>query len=314
LWRLIFFFCLLVFQFGNFNDFPGKKQKTKIPVQMITVNTIAELRQHLDGVRQKGPSIGFVPTMGALHQGHVSLLERAKAENQITVCSIFVNPTQFNDPKDLERYPRTPEKDSLLLKEAGCDFLFMPIASEMYPSGYSQPLIQLGSLDEVMEGRKRPGHFKGVVLIVSLLFDAVQPHKAYFGQKDFQQVAVIREMTRQLHYPIQIIACPIMREPGGLAMSSRNVLLSPEERQNAQGISHILVTTKELSASTPLPELIHWAETEITRIPGMELEYFSIADANTLLPVQTLSDATSVVACIAVKLGKVRLIDNILLK
>ncbi|HEV7230057.1 MAG TPA: pantoate--beta-alanine ligase [Bacteroidia bacterium] len=282
---------------------------------MRTLQTIPELQNQLADLRKKGRQIGFVPTMGALHPGHISLIERAKAENGIVVCSIFVNPTQFNDPKDLERYPRTPEKDAGMLQEAGCDLLFTPEIKEMYPSGMVQKNpLNLGMLDKVMEGRHRPGHFEGVIQIVGRLFEIVGPDRAYFGQKDFQQVAVIREMVRQTGSPVEIIACPILREPNGLAMSSRNMLLSAEERERAAGIYVLLKRLKEMAPSSPSSALQEYAALFISSVPGMTLEYLEVADSQTLLPVKAISDAPGVVACIAVKLGKVRLIDNIILK
>jgi len=282
---------------------------------MITLQTVAEIQEKLADSRKKGLKTGFVPTMGALHKGHISLIERAKAENNIVICSIFVNPTQFNDPKDLERYPRTLDTDSRMLEMAGTSILFSPQVKDIYPEGMNQvPPIELGMLDKVMEGRLRPGHFRGVVQVVSRLFDIVQADVAYFGQKDWQQVAVIREMVRQLRYPIQIVACPIVREADGLAMSSRNVLLSPEERSVVSGIYKTLSVVKDLSATKPLAELIDFALDSISKIKGMSPEYFEIVDAQTLLPVTKMNDAESIVACTAVKIGKVRLIDNMILK
>jgi pantoate--beta-alanine ligase len=282
---------------------------------MRTLQTIPELKSQLADFRRKGQQIGFVPTMGALHPGHISLIERAKAENGIVACSIFVNPTQFNDPKDLERYPRTLEKDSIMLQQAGCDLLFSPEVGEMYPQGMAQKnSINLGMLGKVMEGRQRPGHFEGVIQVVGRLFEILEPNRAYFGQKDFQQVAVIREMIRQTGSSIKIISCPILREPNGLAMSSRNVLLSPAERELASGIYTLLKQVKERAPSTPSSSLLEYAAQFISGIPGMALEYLEIADSQTLLPVKTLQDAPGVVACIAVRLGKVRLIDNIILR
>jgi pantoate--beta-alanine ligase len=282
---------------------------------MVLFKTKAELHQFLKEARNRGQEVGFVPTMGALHPGHISLITRAKSENNLVVCSIFVNPTQFNDPKDLERYPITPEKDSRLLEEAGCDVLFLPNVKEMYPDESTPPPSpDLGSLDKVMEGKLRPGHFQGVVQIVSRLFDAVQPHRAYFGQKDFQQLAIIRQMSAQLGYKTLIIGCPIIREPDGLAMSSRNVLLTPTERKLARAISQTLFLIKELTTLEPVPKLLALVSDKIASVPGMTLEYFEIVNAVSLLPVNEISDAKSVVACIAVKLGSIRLIDNILLK
>jgi pantoate--beta-alanine ligase len=280
---------------------------------MIRVQTPSELKKILIGFRNQGLKIGFVPTMGALHPGHISLITAAKAENDKVICSIFVNPTQFNDPRDLEKYPRNLEKDSSMLNEAACDVLFIPEIKDIYPNGTAkQSEVDLGLLDQVMEGQQRPGHFKGVIQVVSLLFDLVQPDKAYFGQKDFQQVAVIRRMVQVLDYPVQIIACPIIRESDGLAMSSRNVLLTPENRAKAPLISRLLFQVKAMFNSDPLKDLIAMAKTEINKIPGMELEYFEIVDFDTLLPLQHRNPEVQAIACIAVKLGNIRLIDNVL--
>jgi len=282
---------------------------------MIILKTKEELAKHLQLAREKNQQIGFVPTMGALHPGHISLIERAKLENDRVVCSIFVNPTQFNDPKDLERYPITPEKDIALLEKAGCDVLFMPAVAEMYPPGQPEtPALDLHNLDKVMEGKQRPGHFQGVVLIVSRLFDAVLPDRSYFGQKDFQQLAIIRLMAKQLGYRTQIIGCPIIRESDGLAMSSRNVMLSPNERRIAPLISKTLFQVKEKASVEPVDTLIAFVQKTITAVPEMSLEYFEIVDASSLLPVAGLHSVQSVVACIAVKLGSIRLIDNVLLQ
>ncbi len=282
---------------------------------MELIKTRSELRIYLNSARKKGSKIGFVPTMGALHPGHISLIERAKSENNIVVCSIFVNPTQFNNPADLERYPKTPEKDQKMLIEAGCDLLFLPNIDEMYPPGDPQtPVLNLGKLDQVMEGKHRPGHFQGVIQIVSRLFDVVEPDRSYFGQKDFQQLAVIREMVRKLGYHVQVIGCPIIRGKNGLAMSSRNILLSPHERERAAGIYVTLLEVKKLSSTTPVKELLDLAVERLASIEGLSCEYFEIADSSTLLSVNSMNDADSVIACVAVWMGKVRLIDNIFLK
>ncbi len=285
---------------------------------MITLETIPELKLKLAGIREKKLEIGFVPTMGALHPGHISLIKRAKEENAAVICSIFVNPTQFNDPQDLEKYPRTPEKDMDLLQKAGCDLLFMPKTEEMYPGKdpfvSTHKKVDLGALAHVMEAQQRPGHFEGVIQIVSKLFDCVNPTRSYFGQKDFQQVAVIRAMVKQLGYTTAIIACPTLREPDGLAMSSRNVLLTPEDRKKAPLIYKTLSEVKEMALCQPLDSLQEYGREKLGNAPGMKLEYFQIADAATLLPVKSMNDAPSIVACVALKLGKVRLIDNMILK
>jgi pantoate--beta-alanine ligase len=315
---------------------------------MLIFEKVNDLKKHLTAQRKAGKTIGFVPTMGALHKGHVSLIERSKAENDITVCSIFVNPTQFNDKNDLDKYPRPIEADKKILEGAGCDVLFAPGAKEIYPQGqgtrdegrgmgglgnkdlgitgttiktqdqrpktkdYLQ--VNLGDLDKVMEGTRRPGHFEGVVQVVSRLFDIVDPDKAYFGQKDFQQQTIIKEMVRQLNYGVQIVTCPIVRESDGLAMSSRNVRLKPSERAVASIISETLFMVKKLAEKLSVEELSMLVESEITEGSLTELEYFQIVDAKTLQPVPNLDKAESAVACIAVKVGQVRLIDNVILK
>ena len=288
---------------------------------MLVFEHIEALQKHLRPLKTL-QSIGFAPTMGALHKGHASLIDRAKAENDIVVCSIFVNPTQFNDPQDLEKYPRTIEADKKILESSGCDILFFPSVNEIYPQkgqearGEGQGKIDLGNLDFVMEASQRPGHFKGVVQVVRRLFDIVEPHKAYFGQKDFQQFAVIKEMVRQLKYKIEIVPCPIVREPDGLAMSSRNVRLTNDERKLAPLIFKTLkdVRCKMEDGRCNLDELKKTAFGQIASCNQMHLEYFEIVDEKTLLSVIDLSKSNEIVACIAVKLGQIRLIDNIILK
>jgi len=277
----------------------------------------ADLQAYLRGQRADNKSIGFVPTMGALHDGHIQLVKRARAENSLAVVSIFVNPTQFNNPEDLEKYPRMEEADKILLIQAGCDALFMPPVSEIYSQAeldQNGPGIDLGELDRVMEGRHRPGHFKGVVQVVSKLFDIVQPHKAYFGEKDFQQLTVIRELVRQTGSPVEIVACPTVREADGLAMSSRNMRLSPEERKAAPRISAVLFRVRQMAErESSVKKLKDFAEAELRAEPLFTLEYFEIADAITLQPITSLHGRGNAVACVAVRLGKVRLIDNVIL-
>lgn len=294
---------------------------------MIIFYSIPELKKHLNSIRNQQKTIGLVPTMGALHKGHISLINAAKAQSDVVVSSIFVNPTQFNDPNDLKNYPRTMDTDQELLTNAGCDILFAPEISEIYSpkelelkrqqiedkSWSNGKNIDFGLLDKIMEGADRPGHFNGVAQVVSKLFRIIAPHKAFFGQKDFQQVAIIRSMVKQLEIPVEIIACPIMRETDGLAMSSRNVRLSPEERKTAPLISKTLFKIKELSDTKTFAELKAYAEAEINSAPGMRLNYFEIVNAETLQPIESFSQANSAVACIAVKLGTIRLIDNIVL-
>lgn len=277
------------------------------------VTTRAALRSALDNCRNNGEKIGFVPTMGALHQGHIALVKRAKAENTIAVASVFVNPTQFNDKNDLKHYPRTPEADTALLEAGGCDYVFMPDAAEMYPDGEAfVPEINWGVLDKVMEGAHRPGHFKGVVQIVSRLFEATGPCTAYFGQKDFQQLAVIRRMTHDLQLPVTIVGCPTVREADGLAMSSRNVRLTPAERAVAPLLAAALQQAKKMwpdnDAATVTKVVAEMLEAE----PMIRPDYFEIVDADTLLPVAA-GQKKNAVACIAAYLGAVRLIDNMML-
>lgn len=295
---------------------------------MIIFNRILKLQNHLDIVQKQRKSVGFVPTMGALHEGHLALVKTSKSANDITVCSIFVNPTQFNDLSDLEKYPRTLENDSRLLKTVDCDIIFAPEVSEMYSKADLElklnkiedrtwkegKTVDFGLLDKVMEGAHRPGHFNGVVQVVSKLFRIVRPDRAYFGQKDFQQLAIIRSMTKQLQLPVEIIGCPIIREKDGLAMSSRNVRLTAKERSVAPLIAKTLFKVKELKeAGHTVAELKAFAEKQIKSEPLMQLEYFEISDAETLQPLTAFTTAGAV-ACIALKLGDVRLIDNVILQ
>jgi pantoate--beta-alanine ligase len=271
--------------------------------------TISALQEILQPLKSSGKCIGFVPTMGALHAGHISLIKKAKTENDIVVCSIFVNPTQFNDPNDLIKYPRTPEKDRELLLNAGCDILFFPSINEMYPEKDSR-VFDLGELDKVMEGAHRPGHFNGVAQIVSKLFYAVMPDKAYFGKKDFQQLAIIKFITHQLKLPIEIIACDTMREKDGLAMSSRNVRLSEEERNQALQLSKVLFFVKENASRLSVDELKIHATKMLSEYNLIKLEYFEIVDTDTLQSIEKVVPGKTV-ACIAAFVGNVRLIDNI---
>ena len=277
---------------------------------MKVVSTISELRNELDACRALGKSIGFVPTMGALHRGHVSLVERSVAENDITVVSIFVNPTQFNDKNDLKNYPRTLGADCALLEGVGATYAFAPEVSEMYPEPDTR-VFSFSPLDTVMEGACRPGHFNGVAQIVSKLFYAVEPHKAYFGEKDFQQLAIIRRMVCQLNLNLEIVGCPIVREDDGLAMSSRNMLLTAEERVRAVNISRILKESLEYAKEQTLQETKKFVEEQIAAIDGFVLEYFQIVDGNTLQQIESWEDSDYRVGCIALFCGKIRLIDNI---
>ena len=277
---------------------------------MEITSTIRQLQEKLNACKKENKTVGFVPTMGALHQGHIELVTRCVAENDICVVSLFVNPTQFNDKNDLLKYPRTLEADCELLKKAGCSYVFSPSEEEMYPEPDTRQ-FEFGMLDKVMEGFFRPGHFNGVAQVVSRLFDAVKPDKAYFGEKDFQQLAIIREMTRKMNYPIEIVPCPIVREADGLAMSSRNTRLDNKQRQEAVKISGALFESRNLKSKMSVVELKQWVIETINESPEMETEYFDIVDGNTLQSVSYWGDSDYIVGCIAAFCGKVRLIDNI---
>ncbi len=278
---------------------------------MMLVKTKSELQQRLKELR-KGGTVGLVPTMGALHQGHLSLVEKAVAQNHGVIVTIFVNPTQFNDAKDLNRYPRNLEADLKILEPTGCRIVFAPDTKEMYPEPDTR-IFHFGALEEVMEGRHRPGHFNGVAQIVSKLFELVKPDRAYFGLKDFQQLAVIKKLTEKLQLPVEIIPCPIIREENGLAMSSRNELLSPDGRKNAALIYKTLKEAKNLTGEKSVNELKKWVAESLNKNPWLEVEYFEIVDEDHLMPVKSWEEKTNKVGCIAVFCEKIRLIDNIVL-
>lgn len=263
-----------------------------------------------EALKQRKGTCGFVPTMGALHEGHLSLVDRCRKECDTVVVSVFVNPTQFNDPNDLKNYPRTAEADIALLEKAGADFAFMPSVEEIYPKKDTR-VFDFGQLDKVMEGPSRPGHFNGVAQVVSRLFDIVGCDTAYFGEKDFQQIAIIREMVRQLNYPIRIVACPIVRESDGLAMSSRNLLFTPEHRKAAPLIYQSLREAAELHRALPVEDTKRRVIERINANPLLHVEYFSIVNADTLQDISDWSEAENVRGCIVVHAGAVRLIDNI---
>ena len=277
---------------------------------MKIVNSIQELKRYLAEERQHNKQIGFVPTMGALHNGHLSLVKRCVEENDVCVVSIFVNPTQFNDKNDLATYPRTLDKDSALLEPAGCDYVFAPTEAEMYPEPDTRT-FDFGTVSAVMEGARRPGHFNGVAQIVSKLFYAVEPDNAYFGEKDFQQIAVIRAMVKQLNIPVKINACPILREEDGLALSSRNVRLTPEQRQKAPLIARTLKESTNFAVGKSVQEVIDYVVNTINADPVMRVEYYEIVDGITMESIKDWSDTDYVVGCITVYCGEVRLIDNI---
>lgn len=276
---------------------------------MQVIKHINELQTILNNKRNEGLSIGFVPTMGALHQGHLSLVDIAGQQTSFVVVSIFVNPTQFNDKGDLERYPRDLQKDVDLLSLSPCQLVFAPEADEIYPEPDTRQ-FNFGTLEQVMEGKFRPGHFNGVAQVVSRLFDIVQPDKAFFGQKDFQQLAIIKEMVRKLNIPVEIIPCPIIREPDGLAMSSRNMLLNADQRQAAVHISATLYEAQNKTGDLSVEQLCNWVVERINENEYLNTEYFEIVNDTTLLPVVSWNDNCTKVGCIAVHCGKIRLIDN----
>lgn len=280
---------------------------------MKLIQTIDELQKELEILRNEGKTIGLVPTMGALHEGHASLVRRAVVENDVVVVSDFVNPTQFNDPNDLLKYPRTLDADCELLEREGAKIVFAPSVDEMYPEPDTRQ-FSYAPLDTVMEGKYRPGHFNGVCQIVSKLFMIVGPDRAYFGEKDFQQLAIIREMVKSLEMPVQIVGCPIVREFDGLALSSRNARLSDMERKQALNISKTLFDSVKFAENHTVVETQQMVENAIRNADGLELEYFEIVDGNTLQKITAWEDTDYAVGCITVFCGDVRLIDNIKLK
>ena len=278
---------------------------------MKVVNTVAELNAALAPLKREG--VGFVPTMGALHAGHRSLVERARRENDTVVVSVFVNPTQFNDKNDLKNYPRTPEADCAILEAAGADIVFMPTVEDIYPEPDTRQ-FDFGLVDKVMEGATRPGHFNGVAQVVSRLFALVNPARAYFGEKDFQQIAVIKAMVEQLAIDIEIVECSIVRGEDGLALSSRNELLTPEHRAAAP---HIYATISQCASKmqTMSPEeLTNWAVSTIDSNPLLKTIYFEAVDARTMQRVKNWNDSERIQGCCAVQAGNIRLIDNIRIK
>ena len=277
---------------------------------MKVIHTIKDLQAELSVLKAQGKKVGLVPTMGALHAGHASLVKRSVNENEVTVVSVFVNPTQFTDKNDLVKYPRTLDADCKLLEACGATYTFAPSVEEMYPEPDTRQ-FSYAPLDTVMEGAFRPGHFNGVCQIVSKLFEVVKPHRAYFGEKDFQQLAIIREMVRQMQFDLEIVGCPIVREEDGLALSSRNARLSAEERENALKISQTLFKSRTFAATHTVSETQKFVEDAIAAAPGLRLEYFEIVDGNTLQKVGNWDQTSYAVGCITVFCGDVRLIDNI---
>lgn len=279
---------------------------------MLVFTKIHELKEFISGVKANNKSIGFVPTMGALHAGHLALVNRATAENDLVAVSIFVNPIQFNNKEDLINYPRPIGDDIRKLEEVACDLLFYPDAGEMYP----EPVFDkydFGQMDKVLEGKFRPGHFNGVAVVVRKLFEIVTPDRAYFGMKDFQQLRIIQTMTAHLNLPVEIIPCPTIREKDGLAMSSRNSRLNIEERLIAPVIYKVLTGIRENAGKVSIEEAETWAVSKLNKYDEMNVEYVSVVNADTLMPVKTWSDAKQLVVCAAVFVGKTRLIDNVLI-
>lgn len=262
--------------------------------------------------KQLGNSVGFVPTMGALHEGHLELVRRARADNDVTTCSIFVNPRQFNNPEDLKKYPRSVEEDLAKLEKEGCDMVFVPSVDEMYPDAVEEE-YDFGRLEQVMEGRFRPGHFRGVAVVVKRLFDIMLPVRAYFGEKDFQQLLIIKKLVEKESLPVDIVPCPIVREPDGLAMSSRNLMLSEEGRKRAPFIFQTLNEASGKIPATPPSELVDFVTERFRQNGHFELEYFEIVTMDGLAPVEKWSESPHIIACIAAYLEGIRLIDNMIL-
>ena len=280
---------------------------------MVLLTELSQLQSYLAHQKKDSKTLGLVATMGALHPGHISLIERSRKDNDHTICSIFVNPTQFDNSSDLLKYPRTLEADRVLLEQAGCDAVFAPANEEMY---HQPPRLRLdfGKLEEVMEGKFRPGHFNGVGLVVSKLFHMIKPDRAYFGQKDLQQFLIIRQLVNDLSFDIQLVRCPIVREPDGLAMSSRNSRLNPEQRKKAPQLYQTLVKAKEMLLSgIPVAAAIMAVQRDLAMQDDIKLEYFEVVDEESLQPIENIREYAQVALCMAAYLGDVRLIDNLLL-
>lgn len=276
---------------------------------MLVIHKIKEIQKIIALEKEKGREIGFVPTMGALHHGHISLIDYSKAQTDVTVCSIFVNPTQFNNPSDLTHYPRTPEEDIVLLKNAGCDILYMPEINDVYPENDIRQ-FDFGYLDTILEGAHRPGHFNGVAQVVSILLEGIKPDKAFFGSKDYQQVMVVKSLVKQLKLPIDIIACPIVRENDGLAMSSRNTRLNPIERQIASHIPEWMQKANSIVKEQGINKAKAFISTQVAAVPLMKMDYYEVCDADTLEPIQEIKPGQKAIALIALFVGNIRLIDN----
>lgn len=283
---------------------------TKDYPTMEIIRTVQQLTDTSSKLKAQGKSIGLVPTMGALHAGHISLVEKARRNNDIVIVSVFVNPTQFNNPEDLKTYPRTEKADCELLEKAGVDIVFIPTPEEIYPEPDNR-IFDLGPVAEVMEGPMRPGHFNGVAQIVSKLFSYTTPTRAYFGEKDFQQIAVIRRMVEIEGFDIEIVPCPICREPDGLALSSRNVRLTPAQRAVAPAIARTLTASIDWAANHTVEETKKFVIDTVNTFPYMKIEYYEIVDGETMQPISDWNDTAHAVGCITVYCGDVRLIDNI---
>lgn len=282
---------------------------------MQIIEKVSELLTYVENGKRKGIKTGLVPTMGALHEGHLSLVKRSKQENDQTIVSLFVNPVQFNNPTDLATYPRRPEEDFKLLAKEGVDVVFAPTVEEIYPADFNKERkFDLGIKAEVMEGKFRPGHFQGVALVVNRLFELCRPTHAYFGMKDFQQIAVIKEMIKMEGLDVEIIACPIVREESGLAFSSRNQLLEESDKKAAPEIYKTLKGSLEYSKSHTVEETRSWVAKTINSKNNFKLEYFEIVDGETLIPVEEWDEAAYIIGCITVYVGRIRLIDNIVYK
>lgn len=272
------------------------------------------LHLELNKRQSEGKSIGFVPTMGALHSGHLSLIERAKAENDTVVVSIFVNPKQFGEARDLDTYPRPIEKDKNLLREAGVDYLFLPDYEDVYPESFKEEAIDLGKLEFELEGASRPGHFQGVAQVIKRFFEIIDPDKSYFGQKDFQQTAVIRRLIEIFEFPVELVVCPIVREPHGLAMSSRNERLTEDKRQKASFIYKSLLKLKERLYFKSVQEALHQTKEYMNSIEGARVDYLEVVDGRTMQMVDDMNSSDYIVAVTVVEYGGVRLLDNLILK
>lgn len=297
-----------------YNNFLISFANTKLGAFMQIIKYVGELQNKLSAIN-KDNSIGFVPTMGALHSGHISLINRAKIECKYVVCSIFVNPTQFNDPNDLAKYPRPIEHDIEMLKEAKCDILFLPPVDEIYPAGFNKDLnLKFGDLDKVLEGHFRPGHFDGMAQVVKRLLEIVKPNKLYMGQKDFQQLTIVRSLLSQTKLPITLVMCETIRESDGLAMSSRNTRLDPTLRKSAKLIYELLNWSKQEIKEKPIPQICEQAMLKLKNQKGFNPEYFEIVDGITLHKLTNYSEHDFIIACVACWVGEVRLIDNIIIK